>query len=73
MRPTIENDDFVRRVDIQDVVERPSTFVGVQGGVGARVVRLDRGVGESGNKLLDITHALYTGDGRAEGGVVPEN
>lgn len=73
LRRTVEDDDFVRCVDIQDVVEWPSAIVGVQGRVGARVVGLDRRVGESRNKLLDVTHALYTGDRRAEGGVVPEN
>jgi hypothetical protein len=47
----------VRRVDVQDAVERPRAAVAVQGRVRTRVVRLDRRVGESRNKLLDVTHA----------------
>jgi hypothetical protein len=72
-RPTVEDDDFVRRVDVQDVVERPRAVVAVQGRVRTRVVRLDRRVGESGNKLLDVTHALHAGDRRTKGVFIPEN
>ena len=73
MGPTVEDDHLVRRVDIQDVVERKSEIVSVQGRVGACIVRLDRRVGESGNKLLDVTNALHAADRRTEGRVVPES
>ena len=51
----------MRRVDVQDIVERPSAVVAVQGGISTRVVGHNRRVGESGNKFLDVAHALYTG------------
>ena len=63
----------MRRVNVKDVVERPRGVVGVQSRVRTRVVDLDRRVGESGNKLLDVTHALHAGDRRAKGVLVPEN
>lgn len=63
----------MRRVHIQDVIERPNTVVSVQGRVGARVVNLDWSVGKSGNEFVDVTQALHAGDGRAKSGIIPEN
>lgn len=48
-RHTVEHDDFMRRINVQDVVKRPNMVVGVQGGVRTRVVCRNWCVGESGN------------------------
>ena len=63
----------MRRVDVQDVVERPDAVVCVQRRICARIVRRDRRVRESRNKFLDVAHPLHAGDRRAKGIVVPES
>ena len=66
MRPTVEDDDFVHCVDLQDIIKPSRAIVSVQGRVRTQIVCLDRRVGESGNGgngLLDVAHALHMSDG----------
>lgn len=69
MRPTVEDNDFVRCVDIQDIIKRPRVIISVQGCVRTRVAHLDRRVGELGNKFLDAAHALHASDGEPKAGL----
>ena len=52
---TVEDDDLVRCIDIQALVQRECERIVVQSCIGRRVVALDGGMREPGNKLLDVT------------------
>lgn len=69
---TVQDDDLVRRVDVQALAERERLWAVVERRVRRRVVHGDRRVRQPRDELLDITDALHARDGRAEGGVVPE-
>jgi hypothetical protein len=56
-RYTVEDDNFMLRVDVQDIVERSRAAVGVQGYICARVVHLNWHVGpkaESYQKVIPM-------------------
>ena len=68
----VENDDFVRCVGVDALVEREGSRVGVEGRVGGGVVFHDRRLGETGDELLQVSKSLRRGDRRSDTVVVVE-
>jgi hypothetical protein len=71
MIQTIENDDLVRRIDVEALSERKRDWVVVQRRVSRRVVRQDGGVRESCHELLHVPDALRPCKREAEARIVP--
>jgi len=69
---TIQNNDLMRCIDIQALIEWERDRVIIQRRVGRRVVYSDRGMCKSRDKLLYVANTLRAGNGRAKCGTIPE-
>lgn len=63
---TVQNDDFVRGIDIEAVVERECHLVVVKRRVRGRVVCFDGRMRQTRDHLLDVADSLHPSDRRAE-------
>lgn len=71
MIQTVENDDLVRRIDVEALSEWKRDWIVVQRRVGGRVVRQDGGVREPCHEFLHIPDALRPPKRKAEARIVP--
>jgi hypothetical protein len=71
MIQTIENDNLVRRIDVEALSEGKRNWIFVQRRVRGRVVRRDRGVREPCHEFLHISDALRPCKWEAEARIVP--
>lgn len=68
----VEDNDLVRRIGVDGLVEGEVGLGRVEGRVGRRVVLGDRRLGESGDKLLEVSQTLGGTDRGSEALVVVE-
>ena len=69
---TVEHNYFVRRVDVEGMIERKRGLIVIECGVGGGVVYGNGSVRKASNQLLHVPNALDPGDRRTERRAVPE-
>lgn len=68
---TIQNDNFVSRVNVEALIQRECYWIVIQRSIRRRIVGLDGRVCQSGEELLYVSDPLCARDRGAKGGVVP--